>query len=225
MDLSVVSLFKGAKPQELKKIEGMAQERAFEKGDTLFLEGDAPDNLWLILDGEVKVFKEYPSGKSAIMGIYGRGEAIAMVAVIDGKSYPASCQAVVKGSAVVLRRQDALEAVTTNSAIALEVLKDFSNKMRVMTAHLGSMSVQSVIKRLSTFLLRLAAQMGVKKGKGTHVDLFLTRKELAECIGTSFEVAVRCLGKLKDEGVLKIDGKKLVIFDMEKLERIAETKD
>jgi len=225
LDLSVISVFRGVRQQDLKKIEVMSQERPFEKGDSLFLEGDAPDNVWFILDGEVKVFKEYASGKSAILGIYGKGEAVAMVAVIDGKSYPASCQAVMKGSAAVLRRQDALNVITTNPVIALEVMKDLSGKLRAVTAQLGSMSVQSVIRRLSTFLLRLAAQMGVKDGRGTHVDLFLTRKELAECIGTSFEVAVRCLGKLKEEGVLEVEGKRLVIFDMEKLAKIAEPSD
>ncbi|MBI3582246.1 MAG: Crp/Fnr family transcriptional regulator [Nitrospinae bacterium] len=222
MDLSVISVFRGVRPQDLKKIEAMAQERAFEKGDPLFLEGDAPDNVWFILEGEVKVFKEYASGKSAIIGIYGKGEAVAMVAVIDGKSYPASCQAVMKGSAAVLRRQDALNVITTNPVIALEVMKDLSGKLRAVTSQLGSMSVQSVIRRLSTFLLGLAAQVGVKDARGVHVDLFLTRKELAECIGTSFEVAVRCLGKLKEEGVLEVEGKRLVIFDMKKLEKIAE---
>ena len=225
MDLSVINMFRGAKPQDLKKIELLAQERAFEKGDALFLEGDAPDHVWFILDGEVKVFKEYASGKSAILGIYGKGEVVALVAVIDGKSYPASCQAVVRGTAAVLRRQDALNVITTNPAIALEVMNDLSGKLRALTAQLGSMSVQSVIRRLSTFLLRLADQMGVKKGRGVHVDLFLTRKELAECIGTSFEVAVRCLGKLKEEGVLEVEGKKLIIFDMEKLGKIAELGD
>jgi CRP-like cAMP-binding protein len=222
LDLSVINIFKGVKPADLKKIESTAQVRKFDKGDTLFLEGDAPDHIWIILEGEAKVFKEYPSGKSAIVGIYGKGEAVAIVAIIDGKAYPASCQAVVKGSALVMKRQDALEVITTNPVIAMEVMLDFSKKLRVLTAHLGSMSVQSVIRRLSTFLLRMADQMGVKKGKATHVELFLTRKELAECIGTSFEVAVRCLGRLKDDGVLQIKGKKLVIFDREKLGQIAE---
>ncbi|MBI3794176.1 MAG: Crp/Fnr family transcriptional regulator [Nitrospinae bacterium] len=222
MDISVVNLFNGLGPEELKAVSELAHERKFEKGETLFLEGDSPENVWFILEGEVKVFKEYPSGKSAIMGIYGKGETIAIVAVIDGKKYPASCQAVVKGRAAVMRRQDAMRCITANPPVALEVMIDLSNRLRTMTAHLGSMSVQSVVKRLSTFLLRMAGQIGVKKGKATHVELFLTRKELAECIGTSFEVAVRCLGKLKDEGVMDIDGKKLVIYDMKKLERIAE---
>jgi CRP/FNR family transcriptional regulator len=225
LDLSVIHLFKGLGAAELKSLEALAQERKFEKGDSLFIEGDAPENVWFILDGEVKVFKEYPSGKSAIMGIYGKGDTIAIVAVIDGKKYPASCQAVQKGRAAVMKRADAMRCITTNPTVALEVMMDLSNRLRTMTAHLGSMSVQSVIRRLSTFLLRLADQIGVKKEKAIHVELFLTRKELAECIGTSFEVAVRCLSKLKEEGVLEIEGKKLIIFDMKKLERIAEKDD
>jgi len=103
------------------------------------------------------------------------------------------------------------------------VMMDLCGRLRSLTAHLGSMSVQSVIRRLSRFLLRMADQMGTKKKDGIHVELFLTRKELAECIGTSFEVAVRCLGKLKEEGVLEIEGKKLTIFNREKLEKIANS--
>ncbi len=222
MDLTGIHLFKGLGPAELKPLEAISTPRKFEKGDTLFVEGESPDNLWFILDGEVKIFKEYSSGKSAIMGIYGEGEAVAIVAVIDGKAYPASCQAIIGGNAVVMKRSDALKVVTTNPKLALEVMMDLCGRLRTMTTHLGSMSVQSVIRRLSRFLLRLADEMGVKKGGGTHVNLFLTRKELAECIGTSFEVVVRCLGKLKDEGILEIEGKKLVIYDREKLDKIAE---
>lgn len=222
MDLSGIHLFKGLSPAELKALENISTLRKFDKGDTLFLEGDQPDNLWFILDGEVKVFKEYPSGKSAIMGIYGKGESVALVAVIDGKAYPASCQGIIGGTAVVMKRPDALREIASNPKLALEVMMDLSGRLRAMTAHLGSMSVQSVIRRLSRFLLRIADQMGVEKKGETHVELFLTRKELAECIGTSFEVAVRCLGKLKEEGILEIEGKKLVIHDRKKLSEIVE---
>jgi CRP-like cAMP-binding protein len=222
LDLSAIKIFNGLKPAELKWLEGIAAERHLEKGDSLFSEGQEPENLWFILEGEVKVFKEYPSGKSAILGIHGKGESVAILAVIDGKPYPANCQAVVKGVAVSIKRQDALKLITTNPVVALEVMIDLSTKLRAMAENLGSMSVQSVIRRLSRFLLRMADQMGQKKKDGVHVELFLTRKELAECIGTSFEVAVRCLGKLKDENVMDIDGKKLVIYNMEKLNDIAE---
>ncbi|MBI5178345.1 MAG: Crp/Fnr family transcriptional regulator [Nitrospinae bacterium] len=223
MDLSVIQIFKDLPPADLKALEKIATERKFEKGETLFHEGDTPDNLWFILDGEVKVFKEYPSGKSAIMGIYGKGDSVASVAVIDGKPYPATCQAVVGGTAVLMKRPDALKAITTNPKIALEVMMDLCGRLRSLTAHLGSMSVQSVIRRLSRFLLRMADQMGTEKKGAIHVELFLTRKELAECIGTSFEVAVRCMGKLKEEGVLEIEGKKLTIYSRAKLEKIANS--
>jgi CRP/FNR family transcriptional regulator len=157
------------------------------------------------------------------MGIYGKGDSVANVAVIDGKPYPASCQAMVGGTAVVMKRPDALKAITGNPKIALEVMMDLSGRLRALTAHLGSMSVQSVIRRLSRFLLRMADQMGTEKKGAIHVELFLTRKELAECIGTSFEVAVRCMSKLKEDGVMEIEGKKLVIYDRKKLSQMADS--
>lgn len=223
MNLSMMDLFKELPPEDLKPLEEIAHERKFAKGDVLFVEGDGPENLWFIQEGEVKVYKEYPSGKSAIMGIYGAGASVALVAVIDGKPYPATCQAMKSGSAIVMKRVDALKTITSNPTLALEVMMDLCGRLREMTAHLGSMSVQSVIRRLSRFLLRMADQMGTTKNGVTHVELFLTRKELAESIGTSFEVAVRCLSRLKEEGVLDIEGRNLEIYDRAKLEQMAES--
>lgn len=223
MDLSIMHLFNELEPADLSPLAEIAHERKFHKGDILFTEGDSPDSLWFIQEGEVKVYKEYPSGKSAIMGIYGAGDSVALVAVIDGKPYPASCQAMKSGTAVVMKRLDALKVITSNPTLALEVMMDLCGRLRDITAHLGSMSVQSVARRLSRFLLRMADQMGTEKNGVTRVELFLTRKELAECIGTSFEVAVRCLSRLKEDGVLDIEGKKLEIYNRKKLEEMAES--
>ncbi len=222
MDLTKMELFKELSAEDLKPLAALARERPFAKGELLFSEGESPENLWFIQEGEVKVYKEYSSGKSAIMGLYSAGDSVALVAVIDGKPYPASCQAMSNGVAISMRRQDALKVITANPTVALEVMMDLCGRLRQLTAHLGSMSVQSVIRRLSRFLLRMADQMGKKKGNVIHVELFLTRKELAESIGTSFEVAVRALGKLKEEGILDIEGKKLEIYDRAKLEAMAE---
>ncbi len=223
MDLAKMALFQELSPGDLKPLEAIAHERPFEKGDILFSEGESPESLWFIQEGEVKVYKEYSSGKSAILGLYSAGDSVALVAVIDSKPYPASCQAMSSGTAVVMRRQDALKVITGNPTIALEVMMDLCGRLRQLTASLGSMSVQSVIRRLSRFLLLMADQMGTKKGNVIHVDLFLTRKELAESIGTSFEVAVRALGKLKEEDILEIKGRKLEIYDRAKLEKMADS--
>jgi CRP/FNR family transcriptional regulator len=221
MDIEKIKLFKGLTRQDLEEYSRFLDVREFKKGDTLFQEGDSPGHLLFVLEGELKVFKEYASGKSAILGIFGQGESIAEVAVIDGKSYPASCQAATNGKAAFMKRDDAVRILTSNPKIAFRIMTGLSDKLRTLTSDLGSMSVQSVIRRLSRFLLKMADKMGVEGGEGISVELFLTRKDMAECIGTSFEVAVRALGKLQNDSILEIDGKHVLIKDSEGLKKLA----
>ena len=221
MNLKSVALFKGLDDAALEGIEKLASRREFKKGDLLFLEGDEAEYLWFILDGEVKIFKEFASGKSAILGLFGPGSMVAEVAVIDGNPYPAGCQAVTAGTAATLKRDDALNVITTNPTVALRMMSSLGKKLRTLTSDLGSMSVQSVIRRLSRLLVKLAEKLGTVDGDSVEMELFLTRKDLAECIGTSFEVAVRGLRKLQDENLLEIRGKKLIVRDIKRLREAA----
>lgn len=221
MDIEKIKLFRGLTAQDLEEYNRFLEVRSFKKGDILFQEGDSPEHLLFVLEGELKIFKEYASGKSAILGIFGEGETIAEVAVIDGKSYPASCQAVVNGKAAFMKRDDAVRILTSNPKIAFRIMTGLGDKLRTITSDLGSMSVQSVIRRLSRFLLKMADKMGVEDRKGISVELFLTRKDMAECIGTSFEVAVRALGKLQNDSILEIDGKHVLIKNSEELKKLA----
>ncbi len=225
-DIESVKLFSGLPDEALEECSKHADVLEFSKGEILFEEGDPPAHLWCIITGEVKVFKEYASGKTAIIGIFGQGSVIAEVAVIDGRPYPASCQAVIAGRAVKIEKNEALRIITSNPSVAHTVMAGLSSKMRSITDDLGSMAVQTVIRRLSRFLLNMGGKMGkVEKGKGLRVELFLTRKELAECIGTSFEVAVRCLGRLQSDGVIEVDGKNILIKDKGRLKNLADNLD
>ena len=221
MNMKGIALFKGLDDATLKGIEKLASRREFKKGETLFLEGEEPECLWFILDGEVKIFKDFASGKSAILGIFGPGSMVAEVAVIDGNPYPAGCQAVTAGTAATVKRDDALNIITTNPSVALLLMSGLGKKLRDLTGDLGSMSVQSVIRRLSRLLVKLAEKFGTVDGNSVEMELFLTRKDLAEFIGTSFEVAVRGLRRLQDENLLEIRGKTLIVRDIKKLRKVA----
>jgi len=220
-ELKEIALFADLPDDRIRKYARFTEELEFGKGERLFSEGDPPAHLWMIFEGEVKVFKEYPSGKSAVIGLFDKGAVVAEVAIIDGDPYPASCQAVTPGRAGMIKREDALRIITTDPIVARKAMMNISRKLRDITDTLGSMSVQSVIRRLSRFLVRMAENMGTQEPGGVQVKLFLTRQDLAECIGTSFEVAVRGLGRLQNEGVIEVDRKNILITDMKRLAKIA----
>jgi CRP-like cAMP-binding protein len=56
----------------------------------------------------------------------------------------------------------------------------------------------------------------------TIFQIPLSRREVADMVGTSRESAGRVLSKFNNEGIIKISGRKIAINDMRKLEKISK---
>ncbi len=82
--LQKVSIFSSAPKESLISLEKDISWQTFKKGERLFNEGEDAERMFIIVSGRVKVVKEFPSGKNAIMGIFGAGGIVAEIAVIDG---------------------------------------------------------------------------------------------------------------------------------------------
>jgi len=222
MELREFELFKSISDKELLIFENYLEIDNFTKGDIIFNEGDICCFLWLILEGEVKIFKAFSSGKSVILGVFRKGNIVAEVPVIDNKPYPASCQAVTNGKIGKINREAALQLMTSNPKVSLKIISGFAKKLRIFTEELGTMATFSVNRRLSRFLLKLSDKVGVEEERGIRIKLSLTRQDIAECIGSSFEVVVRCLGKFQKEDIIEIDNKTIRILDIGRLEKLLE---
>ena len=59
-------------------------EKKINKGQTLLLEGDASEYMFLIVSGAVKIFKRSVNGKEQILNIASTGESLNDVSTFDG---------------------------------------------------------------------------------------------------------------------------------------------
>jgi CRP/FNR family transcriptional regulator len=72
--------------------------------------------------------------------------------------------------------------------------------------------------RLASFLLRLARTEGKRTADGVEVTLPVSNQELASQIGTVRELVSRNLSRFQSEGLVKIDGRRVIIRDLKALE-------
>lgn len=90
--LEVVPLFRCLTPSERDLLAPLCRLRAFDKGETVFSEGDTAKNLYFTVLGRVKVVKA-ASGRDVILEIIGPGEPVGVLAAFEEKSFPASAVA------------------------------------------------------------------------------------------------------------------------------------
>ncbi len=188
--------------------------RNFDKGDIIFLEHDACDGIYFVKSGRVKVYKTSAEGKEQVLKVMAHGDSFNDVPVFDGGPNPASADAMEATTVYVIPKRDLLSLMEENPAVALGVIKVFAGRLRHLTMLVEDLSFRHVTSRLAKVLLEHAD--GTAEGHKRR----LTQQEMASIIGTAREVVGRSLRSLEEQGVIRMEGHRIVIVDKRKLSRM-----
>ncbi|MGA2436431.1 MAG: cyclic nucleotide-binding domain-containing protein, partial [Bryobacteraceae bacterium] len=92
--LRQVPLFSGLTAAEIHAMAQRTVERRYAPGEMLFHEGEDCAGLFLVAEGNVKVFKTSASGREVMLAMESAPSSVAEVPMFDGGPYPASVRAV-----------------------------------------------------------------------------------------------------------------------------------
>lgn len=216
--LAKVPIFSGLSESELGFLTQRAVSRQYTAGEMIFGEGDACAGLFVVEAGHVRIFKSSAGGREQVLSIDGPGSSIAEVPVFDGGAYPASAIAVDDVTLLFVSRQDFQAVCLAHPQVPLKVLRVVGARLRKLVGIIEELSFTTVRHRLAAHLLRLAQKSGKRSAAGVEVALPTTNQELAAQIGTVRELVSRNLSRLQAEGMLKIDGRNVLIRNLKALE-------
>jgi CRP/FNR family transcriptional regulator, cyclic AMP receptor protein len=215
--LAKVPIFAGLTESELDFLVERAVTRRCSPGELIFGEGEPCSGLYVVERGHVRIFKSSSSGREQVLSIDGPGSSIAEVPVFDGGNYPASGAAVDQATLLLIRKQDFQELCLAQPQVALKVLRVVGARLRRLVGIIEELSFTTVRHRLAALLLRLARD-GKRTADGVEILLPANNQELAAQIGTVRELVSRNLSRLQAEGILKIDGRTVLLCNPVALE-------
>jgi CRP/FNR family transcriptional regulator len=216
--LAKVPIFSGLEENELAFLAQRAVRRHYSVGEIIYGEGGPCLGLYVVEAGHVRIFKSSSSGREQVLSIDGPGSSIAELPVFDGGNYPASGAAVDDATLLFVSKQDFHALCLAHPQVALKVLRVVGARLRRLVGIIEELSFTTVRHRLASYLLRLAQKSGKRTAAGVQVALPVTNQELASHIGTVRELVSRTLSRLQAEGMLKIDGRNVLIGDLKALE-------
>lgn len=216
--LAKVPIFSGLTESELGILAQRTVERPYSAGRLIFGEGEACLGFHVIKSGNVRIFKTSPSGREQILSIDGPGSSIAEIPVFDGGVYPASAMAVDDACLLFISKQEFQSLCLAHPQIPLKVLRVVGARLRRLVGIIEELSFTTVRRRLGSYLSRLAHDAGKRTAAGVEVALPVTNQELAAHIGTVRELVSRNLSRLQAEGIIRIDGRIVLIRNLEALE-------
>jgi len=215
--LTNTPLFQGLPEPQVDKLTRIVTEHSFAGGQVIFAEGDKADGFYIVVTGRVKIYKLSPEGKEQILHVFGPGEPFAEVAMFSGGTLPAHAEAIKESRVVFVPRTAFVALIQQDPSIAMNMFGTLSIRLKRFTSLIEDLSLKEVPQRLAAYLLYLANE---KKDQG-HVELTISKGQLASLLGTIPETLSRILRKMSAQGCIATKGRTIELRDRRALESLA----
>jgi CRP-like cAMP-binding protein len=226
--LGSISLFEGLTPDQLEKVASLAQVRSFPGRAVVVSQGEPANALFVIMRGRLKVASSGPDGRDTVLGIMAEGEVFGEVALLDGGTRSASCTAIEPCELLAIDRAQFMDLLEQSPGIAVKLLHVLSGRLRRLSQRSEDAAFLDVPSRLARSLLDLATRFGERRRapeSGIFIALKLSQQELGDLVGATRESVNKHLKDWARQGLLKLDGGRMTISDIEGVRRIARVAD
>jgi CRP/FNR family transcriptional regulator, nitrogen oxide reductase regulator len=216
------TLYRKLSAEDQQRLASVSLARNYEKGETIFAEGDAPDYLVTIASGRVKVVKLIPSGKEIILEIFGPGDPVGAVVAYEGNPYPASAIALERVECILVRRSEFFAFFEGHPSFVRGFLSGMAQRIVELTRRIPEVAAGRVETRFARLFLKLSDRMGEAHGQSRLIPLPLSRQELADLTGTTIETCIRIMSRWGKEGLVTTERDGFLVNDLAALERRVE---
>ena len=210
-------LFSGFSDVEynLAKQYFLGEARTFERGEVIYSPSVYERKIGFVVSGECEVRRSRQDGSRVTLNTISRGGSFGISAVFSDEDFPTVIYAKKRSSVVFITRDELLDLMGRFPAVSLNIIRFQNDRIAFLNKKIETFSAGSVEERVACYIL------GEYKKLGT-VELPLNRMKTADALGVGRASLYRALDSLADSGIISLDTKKIVITDLEGLERISK---
>lgn len=150
--LKGMPIFRYLSYKELVRVMNITDVRTFEDQELIIKEGTEGDELFILLEGEVKLHKE-----DAFITSIRRGDHFGEMALVDRAPRSASASAEGKVRLLILRRNDFYNIIRNESKLSVKLLWSFlqvlTQRLRKTTAELSGARMEATLPDLTDEVL------------------------------------------------------------------------
>lgn len=208
---------------KLEEIESAKVCSIFKKGETIFREGAYASGVFCIYSGKAKLSMMGDEGKEQIVRMVRPGDIIGYKALISGDRYNSTAIALEDCNICFIPREKFLSVLQKDAGLSFELMKIISDELKRAEGKITHLAQKPVRERVAETILFLKETYGLDVNN--HVNISLTREEIANLVGTATETAIRLLSEFNKDHIIELSGKKIKILDFDKLVKTANLYD
>ena len=218
--LAAVPLFAGLPEDQLELLARRSRVQSYAAGELIVSEAERVRAFYLILAGQVKLYKSAPDGREQTLYVFGPGEPFCLCSVFCEDAFPANAAALAP-SRILTLPADELERLSQEApAILFNFLSVLSRRLKESLQLVESLALKEIPQRLAAFFLHAAESC--QDCDGERFELQITHRELAKIIGAAPETLSRSLRRMTEDGLVQTEGKTIRLLDRQALHNLAD---
>ncbi len=221
--LSRSKLFADLTSEELGHTGGSLRWVEYTRGAHIWLEGDAADRLYVVVSGQVRLYRLGAKGEEITVEVYAEGEHFGEFGLFADGERMTHAQAMMATVCVELGKEPLLELLERSPRFMRRMLRALSVGSRTLLESFTDLAFRDIAGRVARKLLDLAELHGESTPDGIRISLEMSQGDLASTIGASRSNVNRALGVLIAEGVVEHQRGRFTIRDPERLRRVSGT--
>jgi CRP/FNR family transcriptional regulator len=195
----------------------------FERGQTIFLQGDPVTAFYFLCGGTVKLMRESLEGKRAIVDIIVPCGWFGEFSFQEGGIHSVTAEVLESATVNAVSRRAMAELLRAEPSLLGEMVESLNASLQNARVRVADYAHLPVRIRVLHLLTSLFARYGHQVNGHWELGVPLTRSEIAEILGTTTETAIRMLSQLQKEGHIRLGRRHIEIRDRESLSKLFES--
>ncbi len=210
-----IPIFQNLENEQIQEVQRLIRQIELAPGSVLFREGDRADSLYLVRKGSLKLVRYGSDGSEYILdtlfpGDFYGGDQLFLSSVARETGVAAESLGI-----CMIKAEELQHLILQKPEIALKSMTYLNAKLDQYRLQVEMLSTSDIQKRICMYLFERYRKTG-------STTLHLTQDDIGSALHLTKETVNRKLSSLKDEGILRVEGKgKLRILDMARLEAIS----
>lgn len=184
----------------------------YKRKQTIYVEGNRPARLYYIKKGKVKTCKTNEEGKELIVGIYGEGDFLGYVALLEGTVYKERAETMENTELAIIPKDEFDCLMNTRREMVTRFMTMLAKNITEKEQLLLGLAYNSLRKKVADALIT------VNRKYKTAINL--SRENLAAIAGTATASMIRTLSEFKSERLIDINDGAITILNEKELENL-----
>ncbi len=214
-------IWKVLSPDEKHLIAEHFAVHNFKKNQLIYNEKDEPRNLWCLLRGKVKVFKDGFGGRPQIIRLYRPIQYFGYRAFFAGEHYTSSAAAFEPSTVGAVPMDVVKLLIDGNRELAWFFIHELSKHLGGSDNKIVSLTQKHIRGRLAEALVLMRDNYGYEED-GKTLRIYMAREDIANLSNMTTSNAIRTLSAFAQEKIITVDGRRIKIIDEQALRHISK---